>query len=70
MIEKNDQLNVVVLLQDRMIKKKSKIIQTRVILSFQPQFIKNVVAAQQLVYNAVIFAYLTHKYYSKQKTLK
>ena len=61
----NDQLNVVVLLQDKIIKNALKIFRTGVILSFQPQFLKNVAAAQQLVYDAVIFASLTHKYYPR-----
>ena len=56
-----DQLNVIVHLQDTVFNNHHKIIRRGVILSFQPQFLENEVAAQQLVYDAVIYSSLAHQ---------
>ncbi len=58
-----DELNVIVLLQDTIYKKRTKLIRRGVILSLQPQFLKNEVVAQQLIYDAIIFSSLMHKSY-------
>ncbi len=50
-----DQFNVIVLLQE----KSADIVRRGVILSFQPQFLANEIAAAQLVYDAIIYAALT-----------
>lgn len=59
-IGKEDQYNVIVHLQDTVLVKANRIIRRGVILSFQPQFLENEAAAQQLVYDAVIYSSLLH----------
>ena len=54
-IGNDDQFNVIVLLQE----KSADIVRRGVILSFQPQFLVNEIAAGQLVYDAIIYAALT-----------
>ena len=59
-IGKEDQYNVIVHLQDTVLIKARRIIRRGVILSFQPQFLENEAAAQQVVYDAVIYSSLLH----------
>ncbi len=53
----NDQLNTLVAIQDTTT---NKIVRRAVALSFQPQFLRNDAAAQQIIYDAVMYASLTH----------
>jgi len=56
----DDQFNVIVLLQE----KSADIVRSGVILSFQPQFLVNEIAAGQLVYDAIIYSALTRLNYN------
>lgn len=53
----DDQLNVLVAIQDTTT---HKIVRRAVALSFQPQFLRNESAAEQIVYDAIMYASLTH----------
>ncbi len=61
-VGREDELNVIVHLQDTVFSKATRIIRRGVILSFQPQFLENEAAAQQLVYDAVIYSSLLSFY--------
>jgi hypothetical protein len=50
-------LNVLVAIQDTL---QSEVIRRGVALSFQPQFIRDSIASQQICYDAILFASLTH----------
>jgi|GEM_PF-3281647 len=52
-----DELNVLVAIQDTI---KKKLIRRAVALSFQPQFLRDSIAVEQITYDAIMFASLTH----------
>ena len=56
-----DQWNVIAAFQDSALNGTTFSIRRGVALSFQPQFLKNAVASQQLVYDAIMFGSLAHK---------
>lgn len=65
-----EQLNVIVLLQDTIVKKSVKIIRRGVILSIQPQFLINKEAAQQLIFDAVIYSSLVQTLFSGAENIE
>ncbi|MBN1601221.1 MAG: hypothetical protein JW915_06410 [Chitinispirillaceae bacterium] len=52
-----NELNVLVAIQDTI---NAKLIRRAVALSYQPQFLQDSIAAQQITYDAIMFASLTH----------
>lgn len=53
----DDQLNVLVAIQDTTT---HEIVRRAVALSFQPQFLQNEAASEQIIYDAIMYASLTH----------